>query len=78
MALYWAEILPYRYKKLGISPYTKITIELARLERRKLGYQPVLWPVHDDFADYHLRFQHENAILTCSCKEEKSLDHFYY
>ena len=76
--LYWAENSPSRYKELGIGPNTKITIKLARLGRRTLRYLPAARSGHGDFADYHRRFQHENATLTCSCGEEKSHNHFFY
>ena len=33
---------------------------------------------HGDFADYHTRFHHEDALLYCSCGKKKSPLHFYF
>lgn len=33
---------------------------------------------HGDFADYHIRFNHEDAVLTCSCGALKAPTHFFY
>ncbi len=31
---------------------------------------------HGDFADYHERFNHQVALLTCCCATRKSSEHF--
>ena len=31
---------------------------------------------HGDFADYHERFEHEDAVLECSCGKRKAPEHF--
>jgi hypothetical protein len=33
---------------------------------------------HGDFANYHTRFGHDDAHLLCSCKHEKTPEHYAY
>ena len=51
---------------------------LARLARHILGYLLAARSRHGHFAGYHRHFQHENAILTCPCAEEKFPNNIFY
>lgn len=75
---YWKENAPARYKELLIGPNSKITKELSNLSRRSLAYILAARSGHGDFADYHRRFNHDAALLTCSFGREKSPEHFLY
>lgn len=75
---YWDREGPTRYKELGIGPSLGISPELKGLSRRALGALIAARSGHGDFAQYHRRFTHEDALMTCSCGEEKSTDHFFH
>ncbi|KAI1000484.1 hypothetical protein K3495_g7710 [Podosphaera aphanis] len=78
VSAYWQENAPTRYKDLGINLNAKISPELASLDRRTIGLLIAARTRHGDFADYHRRFHHEDALLECTCREEKTLDHFFF
>ncbi|KAI0994174.1 hypothetical protein K3495_g14007, partial [Podosphaera aphanis] len=78
VSAYWQENAPTRYKDLGINFNAKISPELASLDRRTLGLIIAARTGHGDFADYHRRFHHEDALLECTCGEEKTPDHFFF
>ena len=48
------------------------------LPRAALGRLLAARSGHGDFAEYHERFKHENALLTCSCSHRKEPSHFYH
>ena len=75
---FWEREAPSRYKELGIGPSSGITPELKGLNRRTFGALIAARSGHGDFALYHRRFAHEDALMTCSCGEEKSPDHFFH
>ena len=75
---YWTQNAPERYKQLGIRENVGDSLELRSLDRRTLGLLLAARSGHGDFADYHRRFQHLEALLTCSCGREKSPDHFFF
>src|SRR5512142_3371353 len=74
---YWASQAPTRYRDLGITARGRLPMELSL-------YRPILARLlaarsgHGDFYDYHERFEHEDAVLYCSCGSSKTPDHFYY
>ncbi|KAI0996303.1 hypothetical protein K3495_g11875 [Podosphaera aphanis] len=74
----WAQNAPKRYKELGIGTNSHISFELARLSRRALGSLFAARSGHGDFANYHRRFHHDSALLTCTCGDEKTPDHFFF
>ncbi len=74
---YWAANAPTRYKDMGIKTGRTMPKEL-NLPRSTLGRLLAARSGHGDFQDYHVRFNHEDAVLHCSCGEAKSPDHFYY
>src|SRR5699024_1479810 len=75
-AHFWAEKAPKRYKDLGIS-IVKWPPEL-QLPRAALGRLLAARSGHGDFAEYHERFKHDEALLTCSCGRRKEPAHFYF
>ena len=72
---HWASSAPERYKALGIQASARLPPEL-RLPRAALGRLLAARSGHSDFADYHERFKHEDALLTCSCGARKAPEHF--
>jgi hypothetical protein len=80
-------LLPLRRE--GATPlYTAVPalIRATLLSAALLQQPPILSPDsrilaaktgHGDFADYHERFNHEDAYLLCSCGERKSRLHFF-
>lgn len=75
-AQYWADKAPTRYKDLRIA-LEKQPPELL-LPRATLGRLLAARSGHGDFAEYHERFKHEDALLTCTCGRRKEPTHFYY
>lgn len=73
---YWTQNAPKRYKDLKIE-LRKRPPELS-LPRAALGRLLAARSGHGDFADYHERFNHEDAKLDCSCGARKDPSHFYY
>ncbi|CCF35795.1 reverse transcriptase [Colletotrichum higginsianum] len=72
----WPSICPRQYADLGISPHPKPP-EL-RLPRHLLGRLYAARSHHGDFAAYHERFAHQDALLHCSCGRRKTPVHFYF
>lgn len=73
---YWSQNAPKRYKDLKIE-LQKRPPELS-LPRAALGRLLAARSGHGDFADYHERFNHEDAKMDCSCGARKDPSHFYY
>ncbi|TQV90122.1 reverse transcriptase [Cordyceps javanica] len=48
------------------------------LQRRQLGDILAARTHHGDFADYHERFNHEDAVIDCPCGRRKSPTHLFY
>lgn len=72
---YWNDKAPARYRELGIGYSSKMPGVLA-LPRPILGHLLAARSGHGDFAAYHTRFKHDDALMTCSCGQEKSPEHF--
>lgn len=71
---WWHKNMPKRYRGLGLMSDMKPTKELT-LPRRQLHWLLAARTGHGDFADYHRRFNHEDAILQCSCGKDKTPAH---
>jgi ribonuclease HI len=74
---YWERNAPTRYKELGIQAEARLPRELD-LPRPILGRLLAARSGHGDFHDYHVRFEHEDAVLECSCGAAKAPDHIFY
>ena len=72
---WWDKEAPARYKELGIRIANGCPPELE-LSRPTLHRLLAARSGHGDFADYHERFAHEDAVLECSCGRRKAPDHF--
>ena len=72
----WPSLCPRQYADLEIVPHPKPP-EL-RLPRHLLGKLYEARSQHGDFAAYHERFDHQDALLNCSCGRPKSPVHFYF
>ncbi len=72
---YWDRCAPTRYRTLQITAQAKIPGEL-RIPRAILGHLLAARSAHGDFSDYHERFNHDDALLTCSCGALKHPEHF--
>ena len=71
---YWASHAPTSYQSLAI------TLDLhppeLSLPRSSLGRLLAARSGHGDFAAYRERFNHTDALLTCSCGQLKAPQHF--
>ena len=72
----WPSLCPQQYADLGIAPHPKPP-EL-RLPRHLLGRLYAARSHHGDFAAYHERLGHHDALLNCSCGRPKTPVHFYF
>ena len=72
-AQFWAEKGPKRYKDLGMG-IEKRPPEL-HLPQAALGRLLAARSGYGDFAWYHERFEHDDALLTCSCGRRKEPTH---
>ncbi|KZL83932.1 reverse, partial [Colletotrichum incanum] len=72
----WTSLCPRQYADLGIVPHPKPP-ELC-LPRHLLGRLYAARSQHGDFAAYHERFAHKDALLDCSCGRRKTPVHFYF
>ncbi|KFG77534.1 hypothetical protein MANI_024396 [Metarhizium anisopliae] len=74
---WWDASAPDKYQSLTLKfPYS-CPPELA-LSRTMLHHLLAARTHHSDFADYHERFQHNDACVTCSCGRRKAQTHLFY
>ncbi|EED11709.1 conserved hypothetical protein [Talaromyces stipitatus ATCC 10500] len=74
---YWQSAAPQAYQDLEITTFSRCPLEL-QLPRHILGRILAARTKHRDFADYHERFNHTDAHLTCRCGARKSPIHFIF
>ena len=74
---WWESSAPEQYKDLDLVATTCCPPELA-LSRPLLHHLLAARTRHGDFADYHERFDHHGARLTCSCGRRKDPTHIFY
>ncbi|KJZ68930.1 hypothetical protein HIM_11673 [Hirsutella minnesotensis 3608] len=66
-----------KYQSLTLKFPSSCPPELA-LPRTMLYHLLAARTHHGDFADYHERFQHNDACVTCSCGRRKAPTHLFY
>jgi len=59
----------------GLKPQTKPTVGLQSMGRETLGWLIATRTGHGDFAEYHRRFKHEDAVLECECGSPRAPMH---
>ena len=64
---WWHNSAPDSYKELGLQ-FPKDPPEELLLSRRHLGFLKQCRTGHGDFAAYHERLKHTDAVLRCSCR----------
>ncbi|KAF5498150.1 Gag-Pol polyprotein [Colletotrichum aenigma] len=74
---WWKREATPRYTQLGLKATLGCPPELA-LPRAILHHLLAARSGHGDFEQYHQRFNHTEALLTCSCGEAKEVDHLVY
>ncbi|OAQ59786.1 endonuclease/exonuclease/phosphatase [Purpureocillium lilacinum] len=74
---WWSTEAPESYKALNLEAATSCPPELA-LPRATLHNLLAARSRHGDFADYHERFNHDDARLDCSCGRRKAPEHPFY
>ncbi|EXU94515.1 reverse transcriptase domain protein [Metarhizium robertsii] len=74
---WWQEHMPEKYKELKLKATTGCPKELS-ISRAALHHLLAARSSHGDFADYHERFNHEGAHITCSCGRRKAPNHLFY
>ena len=72
----WSTTAPASYRELLISYGPSSS--LLTLERHATGRILAARSHHGDFADYHIRFNHTDATLECSCGKRKSPLHLFF
>ncbi|EED20549.1 conserved hypothetical protein [Talaromyces stipitatus ATCC 10500] len=73
----WEKVAPQSYQDLEITTSPKRPGEL-QLNRLDLGHVIAARTGHGDFADYHERFNHDDAYLLCRCGARKAPLHFFF
>ncbi|OAQ62538.1 endonuclease/reverse transcriptase [Purpureocillium lilacinum] len=73
----WDASAPDQYKPLHLKPAIGCPPELE-LPRPLLHHLLAARSRHGDFADYHERFNHDDARLSCSCGRRKEPSHLFY
>ena len=73
----WLTVAPPTYRSLGITSSPLPPKELS-LPRGILGRIIASRTGHGDFADYHERFNHQDAYLFCRCGHRKAPLHFFF
>jgi hypothetical protein len=73
----WKTVAPQFYRDLGIDSSPRTPKELS-LPRATLGHILASRSGHGDFADYHERFNHNDAHLLCRCGARKAPIHFFF
>ncbi|XP_044715241.1 RNase H domain-containing protein [Hirsutella rhossiliensis] len=71
---WWSAGAPSSYKSLGLKASLGCPPEL-HTKRQHLHHLLAARSGHGDFADYHERFNHEEARIACSCGRRKSPTH---
>ena len=74
---WWDASAPDQYKPLHLKPTTGCPPELE-LPRPLLHHLLAARSRHGDFADFHVRFNHDDARLSCSCGRRKEPSHLFY
>ncbi|KJZ71584.1 hypothetical protein HIM_09053 [Hirsutella minnesotensis 3608] len=74
---WWDASAPDKYQSLTLKFPSSCPPELA-LPRTMLHHLLAARTHHGDFADYHERFQHNDACVTCSCGRRKAPTHLFY
>ncbi|OJD27482.1 hypothetical protein ACJ73_01121 [Blastomyces percursus] len=74
---YWASLKKDVYRGVGVLMTKGPPPELA-LPRKHLGHLLAARTGHGDFAAYHQRWNHQDALLTCSCGRDKTPEHFFF
>ncbi|EXU94940.1 reverse transcriptase domain protein [Metarhizium robertsii] len=74
---WWDASAPDKYQSLTLKFPSSCPPELA-LSRTMLHHLLAARTHHGDFADYHERFQHNDACVTCSCGRRKAPTHLFY
>jgi ribonuclease HI len=75
--IYWQSAAPQAYQDLEITTFPRRPAEL-QLPRPILGRILAARSKHGDFADYHERFNHQDAHLLCRCGTRKAPIHFIF
>ncbi|KJZ68981.1 hypothetical protein HIM_11622 [Hirsutella minnesotensis 3608] len=74
---WWDASAPDKYQSLTLKFPSGCPPELG-LPRTMLHHLLAARTHHGDFADYHERFQHDDACVTCSCGRRKTPTHLFY
>ncbi|XP_044720134.1 endonuclease-reverse transcriptase domain-containing protein [Hirsutella rhossiliensis] len=72
---WWEASAPEQYKPLHLKPTTGCPLEL-KLPRPLLHHLLAARTRHGDFADYHERFNHDDARLTSQSRKGRDFDRF--
>ena len=73
----WKTVAPQHYRDLGID-FSPCRPKELSLPRATLGRILASRSGHGDFADYHERFNHDDAFLLCQCGARKAPLHFFF
>ncbi|KJZ68708.1 hypothetical protein HIM_11899 [Hirsutella minnesotensis 3608] len=74
---WWQAEMPDSYRALKLTTTTKCPKELVGVPRERLHHLLAARSRHGDFAQYHERFNYQDALLNCSCGRRKAPDHIF-
>ncbi|KJZ68292.1 hypothetical protein HIM_12321 [Hirsutella minnesotensis 3608] len=75
---WWQTEMPDSNRALNLKITTKCPKELVEAPRERLHHLLAARSGDGDFAPYHERFDHPDALLKCSCGRRKGPDHIFY
>jgi len=75
---WWNENMPESYQDLRLEAAWKPTEEIEILSRPMLHRLLAACSGHGDFAKYHERFGHIDAVKTCICGRRRSPTHIFF
>ncbi|WPJ65551.1 hypothetical protein SMAC4_13943 [Sordaria macrospora] len=75
---WWAANKPESYADYRLGVSINPNDELKELDRRSLHHLLAARSGHGDFKDYHERFEHEDALLSCFCGSWKNPFHPFF
>ena len=74
---YWEKAAPQSYRNMDITDFP-LQPNILKLPRPLLARLLAARSGHGDFADYHERFNHDDAHLLCRCGARKAPLHFFF
>jgi ribonuclease HI len=75
---WWEQHQPAYYRPFKLKFTTKPTDEILALDRQALHRLIAARSRHGDFAAYHSRFKHQDAVYRCLCGRHRTPTHIFF